>query len=101
MRAHQENITRRNGQPLADLMTEEAELERRLDAVRLSLQAELSEPITADPEHGLPGDPDLSADWRTDTLVNRGRHGSARSGLPGLPSLPSLPSLPDWPCPAG
>ena len=90
MRAQQENFTRRNGQPLADLMSEEAELERRLDAVRLSLQAELSEPVTAGPEHGLPGDPDLSADWRTDTLVNRGRHGTARSGLPGLPGLPAV-----------
>ena len=90
MRAQQENLTRRNGKPLADLMSEEAELERRLDAVRLSLQAELSEPLTADPEHGLAGDPDLSADWRTDTLVNRGRHGTGRSGLPGLPGLPSV-----------
>jgi hypothetical protein len=90
VRARQENFTRRNGQPLADLMSEEAELERRLDAVRLSLQAELSEPLTSDPEHGLLGDPDLSADWRTDTLVNRGRHGTARSGLPGLPGLPAV-----------
>src|SRR5690349_23992570 len=71
-------------------MSEEAELERRLDAVRLSLQAELSEPLTADPEHGLAGDPDLSADWRTDTLVNRGRPGTGRRGLPGLPGLPPV-----------
>jgi hypothetical protein len=96
VRARQENFTRRNGQPLADLMSEEAELERRLDAVRLSLQAELSEPLTGGPEQGLPGDPDLSADWRTDTLVNRGRHGTARSGLPGLPSLPGLPAVSRW-----
>ena len=89
MRAQQENFTRRNGKPLADLMSEEAELERRLDAVRLSLQAELSEPLAADPEHDLPGDPDLP-DWRTDTLVNRGRHGTGRSGIPGLPGLPSV-----------
>jgi len=89
VRAQQENFTRRNGQPLADLMSEEAELERRLDAVRLSLQAELSEPLAADPEHDLPGDPDLP-DWRTDTLVNRGRHGTGRSGIPGLPGLPSV-----------
>lgn len=96
MRAHQENFTRRNGQPLADLMNEEAELERRLDAVRLSLQAELSEPVAAGPEHGLPADPDLSADWRTDTLVNRGRHGTARAGLAGLPGLPGLPAASRW-----
>lgn len=96
MRAHQENFTRRNGQPLAELMSEEAELERRLDAVRLSLQAELSEPVTTGPERGLPGDQDLPADWRTDTLVNRGRHGTARNGLPGLPSLPGLPAVSRW-----
>jgi hypothetical protein len=96
VRAHQENFTRRNGQPLADLMSEEADLERRLDAVRLSLQAELSEPVTAGQDHGLPGDPGLSADWRTDTLINRGRHGTARAGLPGLPSLPGLPAVSRW-----
>jgi hypothetical protein len=90
VRAQQENFTRRNGQPLADLMSEEAELERRLDAVRLSLQAELSEPVAAGPEHGPPGDQDLDADWRTDTLINRGRHGTVRSGLPGLPALPAV-----------
>lgn len=90
MRAQQENFTRRNGQPLADLMSEEAELERRLDAVRLSLQAELSEPVSTGPEHDLPADQDLDADWRTDTLINRGRHGTARSGLPGLPGLPAV-----------
>ena len=90
MRAQQENLTRRNGQPLADLMSEEAELERRLDAVRLSLQAELSEPVDTGAGHGVPGDQDLDADWRTDTLVNRGRHGTARSGLPGLPALPAV-----------
>ena len=49
MRAQQENFTRRNGKPLADLMSEEAELERRLDAVRVSLQAEFSEPVRAGP----------------------------------------------------
>ena len=90
MRAQQENFTRRNGQPLADLMSEEAELERRLDAVRLSLQAELSEPVDTGADHGVPGDQDLDADWRTDTLVNRGRHGTTRSGLPGLPGLPAV-----------
>ena len=90
MRAQQENFTRRNGQPLADLMSEEAELERRLDAVRLSLQAELSEPVDTAAGHGVPGDQDLDADWRTDTLVNRGRHGTGRSGLPGLPALPAV-----------
>ena len=90
MRAQQENFTRRNGQPLADLMSEEAELERRLDAVRLSLQAELSEPVSTGPEDDLPADQDLDADWRTDTLINRGRHGTARSGLPGLPGLPAV-----------
>jgi hypothetical protein len=90
VRAQQENFTRRNGKPLADLMSEEAELERRLDAVRLSLQAEFSEPVAAGPEHELPGDQDLDADWRTDTLINRGRHGTARSGLPGLPALPAV-----------
>jgi len=90
VRAQQENLTRRNGQPLADLMSEEAELERRLDAVRLSLQAELSEPVDAGADHGAPGDQDLDADWRTDTLVNRGRHGTTRSGLPGIPGLPAV-----------
>jgi hypothetical protein len=90
VRAQQENFTRRNGKPLADLMSEEAELERRLDAVRLSLQAEFSEPVRTGPEHDLPGDEDLDADWRTDTLINRGRHGTARSGLPGLPALPAV-----------
>jgi len=90
VRAQQENFTRRNGQPLADLMSEEAELERRLDAVRLSLQAELSEPVSTGADHGVPGDQDLDPDWRTDTLVNRGRHGTARSGLPGLPALPTV-----------
>jgi hypothetical protein len=90
VRAQQENFTRRNGKPLADLMSEEAELERRLDAVRVSLQAEFAEPVAAGPEHDLPGDQDLDADWRTDTLINRGRHGTARSGLPGLPALPAV-----------
>jgi hypothetical protein len=32
----------------------------------------------------------MDADWRTDTLVNRGRHGTVRSGLPGLPALPAV-----------
>jgi hypothetical protein len=90
VRAQQENFTRRNGQPLADLMSEEADLERRLDAVRLSLQAELSEPITAGAGHEVPADQGQDADWRTDTLINRGRHGTARSGLPGLPALPAV-----------
>jgi hypothetical protein len=92
VRAHQENFARRNGQPLADLMNEEAELERRLDAVRLSLQTELSEPV-AGPEHGLHGDAGRGADWRTDTLISQGRHGTAR---PGLASLPSLTGVSRW-----
>jgi len=96
VRAQQDNFTRRNGQPHADLMSEEAELERRLDEVRLLRQAELSESISAGPEYGLPGDEDLDGDWRTDTLVNRGRHGTGRSRLPGLPSLPSLPAVSRW-----
>ena len=96
MRAQQENLTRRNGQPLADLMSEEADLERRLHAVRLSLQEELSEPVAAGPEHGLPGEEHLGPDWRTDTLVSRGRHGTARSALRSLPGLPALPAVSRW-----
>ena len=90
MRAQQENTTRRNGKALADLMNEEAELQQRLQTVQMSLQEELTEPVYGDSEHGLPGDQDLDADWRTDTLINRGRHGTARSGLPGLPGLPAV-----------
>ena len=87
MRAQQENTTRRNGQPLADLMSEEADLQRRLHAVQMSLQEELSEPVNTGPQHGPPDDEDLDAHWRTDTLVSRGRHGSGRFGLPRLPTV--------------
>jgi hypothetical protein len=96
VRAQQENTTRRNGKALADLMSEEAELQQRLHTVQMSLQEELTEPVYGDPEHGPPGDQDLDADWRTDTLINRGRHGTTRSAIRGLPSLPSLPSVSRW-----
>ena len=96
MRAQQENTTRRNGKALADLMNEEAELQQRLQTVQMSLQEELTEPVYGDSEHGLPGDQDLDADWRTDTLINRGRHGTARSAIRGLPRLPALPAVSRW-----
>jgi hypothetical protein len=73
-----------------DLMSEEAELQRRLHAVQMSLQEELSEPVSTGPGHGLPDDQDLDAGWRTDTLVSRGRHGTGRFSLPGLPALPAV-----------
>jgi len=96
VRARQENYTRRNGQHLADLMSEDPELQRRIDEVTMLRQHELTEQLADGPVRGLPGDEDLDADWRTDTLVNRGRQSTARSRLPGLPGLPALPAVSRW-----
>ncbi len=115
MRAQPESFAWQRSQPLADLMNKTAELERKLDDVRMSLASELAQgarsreavpcqihdTCTCAPEQlgdgpdadelsGVfpaprapydegsadPGDREDPPEWRTEVLVNQGRHSS-------------------------
>lgn len=95
MRAPSVNFSKQKSQPLADLMSKAAELERKLEDVRSTLKFELAQPVH-DPDaapttvldrsgresvttgHGgaHAGDHVRSSQWRADVLANEGRQTS-------------------------
>jgi hypothetical protein len=100
VRAPSVNFSKQKSQPLADLMSKAAELERKLEDVRSSLKYELAQPVDSPdraptavrPDAGreIPaaghggahsGDHVRSSQWRTEVLVNEGRHNSYRRGV--------------------
>jgi hypothetical protein len=100
VRAPSVNFSKQKSQPLADLMSKAAELERKLEDVRSSLKFELAQPAS-DPDsapttvldgpgrqsattgHGgaHAGDYARSSQWRTEVLVNEGRRTSYRPAM--------------------
>ena len=96
MRAPSVNFSKQKSQPLADLMSKAAELERKLEDVRSTLKFELAQPVH-DPDSaptavrdsaaresvspGHAGDFARSSQWRTEVLVNEGRRSSYRPAM--------------------
>ena len=100
MRAPSVNFSKQKSQPLADLMSKAAELERKLEDVRSTLKFELAQPVN-DPDaaptavldrsgrepqapgHGgaHSGDFARSSQWRTEVLANEGRRTSYRPAM--------------------
>jgi hypothetical protein len=100
VRAPSVNFSKQKSQPLADLMSKAAELERKLEDVRSTLKFELAQPVhdtesepgtvrgssgreTVTPGHGgaHTGDFARSSQWRTEVLVNEGRSTSYRPAM--------------------